>query len=45
MIDDEISDEMEEYDMLSCVCRYHICDWLWENPPFTHKDYYLETRN
>ena len=16
----------------------HICDWLWENPPLTHKD-------
>ena len=23
----------------------HICDWLWENPPLTHKDDYLEKRN
>ena len=22
-----------------------ICDWLWENPPLTHKDKYLEIRN
>ena len=22
-----------------------ICDWLWENPPVTHKDNYLEKRN
>ena len=22
-----------------------ICDWLWENPPVTHKDDYLEKRN
>ena len=22
----------------------HICDWLWENPPVTHKDNYLEKR-
>ena len=22
-----------------------ICDWLWENPPITHKDNYLEKRN
>ena len=22
-----------------------ICDWLWENPPLTHKDDYLEKRN
>ena len=22
-----------------------ICDWLWENPPVTHKDKYLEIRN
>ena len=21
------------------------CDWLWENPPVTHKDKYLEIRN
>ena len=25
-------------------CRF-ICDWLWENPPVTHKDKYLEIRN
>ena len=24
---------------------YSICDWLWENPPVTHKDNYLEKRN
>ena len=23
----------------------HICDWLWENPPVTHKDKDLEIRN
>ena len=23
----------------------NICDWLWENPPVTHKDNYLEKRN
>ena len=23
----------------------YICDWLWENPPVTHKDDYLEKRN
>ena len=23
----------------------HICDWLWENPPVTHKDKYLEICN
>ena len=23
----------------------HICDWLWENPPLTHKDKYLEICN
>ena len=22
-----------------------ICDWLWENPPLTHKDKYLEIHN
>ena len=22
-----------------------ICDWLWENPPVTHKDNYLEKRD
>ena len=22
-----------------------IGDWLWENPPVTHKDNYLEKRN
>ena len=22
-----------------------ICDWLWENPPVTHKDKYLEIHN
>ena len=22
-----------------------ICDWLWENPPVTHKDNYLEKCN
>ena len=22
-----------------------ICDWLWENPPLTHKDKYLEILN
>ena len=22
-----------------------ICDWIWENPPVTHKDNYLEKRN
>ena len=22
-----------------------IRDWLWENPPVTHKDNYLEKRN
>ena len=22
-----------------------ICDWLWENPPVTHKDNYLEKHN
>ena len=27
---------------LICVS---ICDWLWENPPVTHKDNYLEKRN
>ena len=21
-----------------------ICDWLWENPPLTYKDKYLEIR-
>ena len=21
------------------------CDWLWENPPVTHKDKYLEIHN
>ena len=29
--------------------KYHpllfICDWLWENPPLTHKDKYLEICN
>ena len=29
--------------------KYHpllfVCDWLWENPPLTHKDKYLEIRN
>ena len=25
-------------------CVY-ICDWLWENPPVTHEDNYLEKRN
>ena len=24
---------------------FDICDWLWENPPLTHKDDYLEKRN
>ena len=23
----------------------NICDWIWENPPVTHKDDYLEKRN
>ena len=23
----------------------HNCDWLWENPPLTHKNKYLETCN
>ena len=23
----------------------YICDWLWENPPETHKDNYLEKHN
>ena len=23
----------------------YICDWLWENPPLTHKDKLLEIRN
>ena len=23
----------------------YICDWIWENPPVTHKDDYLEKRN
>ena len=23
----------------------NICDWLWENPPLTHKDEYLEICN
>ena len=22
-----------------------ICDWLWENPPVTHKDNYLDKRD
>ena len=22
-----------------------ICDWLWENPPLTRKDKYLEIHN
>ena len=22
-----------------------VCDWLWENPPVTHKDNYLEKHN
>ena len=26
-------------------CTKHKCDWLWENPPVTHKDNYLEKRN
>ena len=24
---------------------HNTCDWLWENPPLTHKDKYLEIRN
>ena len=28
----------------ACVCMC-ICDWLWENPPVTHKDNYLEKHN
>ena len=27
------------------VIKFTICDWLWENPPLTHKDKYLEIRN
>ena len=23
----------------------YTCDWLWENPPLTHKDKYSEIRN
>ena len=31
---------------LRCALRkIQICDWLWENPPVTHKDKYLEIRN
>ena len=30
---------------MNCVLVYVICDWLWENPPVTHKDNYLEKRN
>ena len=28
-----------------CIVHLNICDWLWENPPGTHKDNYLEKRN
>ena len=26
-------------------CTVPICDWIWEKPPLTHKDKYLEIRN
>ena len=29
----------------SSIILVIICDWLWENPPVTHKDNYLEKRN
>ena len=29
----------------STLSAVTICDWIWENPPLTHKDKYLEIRN
>ena len=34
-----------EYDPKQQATAEFICDWLWENPPLTHKDDYLEKRN
>ena len=33
--------------LANCIPRSNskICDWIWENPPVTHKDDYLEKRN
>ena len=30
---------------IACAAAVCICDWLWENPPVTHKDNYLDKRN
>ena len=38
---DDLSTMYSIYDHVYIV----ICDWLWENPPVTHKDKYLEIRN
>ena len=33
------------YVILIYIMLLYICDWLWENPPVTHKNKYLEIRN
>ena len=37
-----------QYTQNVCCCIStinEVCDWLWENPPLTHEDNYLEKRN
>ena len=44
----EWSDTTYTCKYIAHICNYVaflICDWLWENPPLTHKDKYLEIRN
>ena len=38
---------VKDFKVLSTLISVNksICDWLWENPPVTHKDNYLEKRN
>ena len=31
--------------ILSPIISDNVYDWLWENPPVTHKDNYLEKHN
>ena len=45
MIESLLSATAKNNTLTKLACYLHICDWLWENPPVTHKDKYLEIRN
>ena len=37
--------KLKAYGITGKLLNWILCDWLWKNPPVTHKDNNLEKRN